>query len=289
MKRIIRICVGAALLAAAGCGAERAGGPAGGASASVAPEMSVEVMPLDKLADIPNPGTGQADPRLVEALLPGFEGSVQDEHVPAAGVRLPVRDLKSRFISLRQSSTASYRSPGDVCDRWTTGLWRALIAGFGRAPGAQLAVTTLDAPLPSIKERREKMERLQKGQKVETSYRGLDFSEAIITAPAPTLERLGDARLPPACKRMTPVFRTPGATTAAVEPIAVEPLGNGATAYRIVEADGVATHWVEIVRLPGHLLEIRIPNQAPGPPGDMTERLQRVARAAHERAAAKLR
>ncbi|GGV42701.1 hypothetical protein GCM10010182_79230 [Actinomadura cremea] len=289
MKRIIRICAAAALLAAAGCGTEQVSGPAGGASASATPEMSLEAMPLDKLADIANPGTGQADPRLVEALLPRFEGSVQDEHIPAAGVRLPVRDPKSRFISLRQTATASYSSPGDVCDRWTTGLWRALVTGFGRAPGAHLAVTTLDAPLPSIKERQEKMERLHKGQKVETPYRGLDFSEAIIAAPAPTLERLGDAHVPPACRRMTPMFRTPGAKTAAVEPIAVEPLGDGATAYRIVDAGGVTSHWVEIVRMPGHLIEIRIPNQSPEPPGDMTERLQRVARAAHERAAVRLR
>lgn len=60
------------------------------------------------------------------------------------------------------------------------------------------------------------------------------------------------------------------------------------TAFRIVDANGVASHWVEIVRFPGHLIEIRIPNQSPEPPGDMVDRLQRVAKAAYERAAAKL-
>ncbi|QFG26605.1 hypothetical protein [Actinomadura sp. WMMB 499] len=73
-----------------------------------------------------------------------------------------------------------------------------------------------------------------------------------------------------------------------MKPVAVERLGDGATAFRIVDADGVASHWVEIVRMPGHLIEIRIPNQSPEPPGKMMDRLRRIARAAHGRAAAKL-
>ncbi|MFD0903813.1 hypothetical protein [Actinomadura sediminis] len=87
---------------------------------------------------------------------------------------------------------------------------------------------------------------------------------------------------------MAPLFRGPGATTAAVEPVAVEPLGDGATAYRIVDASGVASHRVAIARMPGHLIEVRIPAQSPEPPGDMAVRLRRVARAAYERAAATL-
>lgn len=285
MRTIVRLCAATALLAATACGTERAGEPAAGASPSASAKGEIRVMDPDERANMPNPGTGEADPRLVEALLPDFEGSVEREGEPAAGVRFPLRDPKSMFIASRVMSSY-YGAPGAACTKWTGGLWAVLATEFERDAGVQLAVTNLGAPPPSGDDMRKMAENREQGKM--PSFRGLGFSETIVTAPPAVLARLGDARVPPACGRLTASEGSPGAAKAAVEPVAVERLGDGATAFRIVDTDGVASHWVEIVRMPGHLIEIRIPNQSPEPPGSMMDRLRRIARAAHGRAAAKL-
>lgn len=260
-----------AAAAAAGCGSERAGVRPPRAAPDSAPlSLKASIMAPDEQRDLPNPGTGRADPRLEQALLTGFEGSVPQPGTPGAAVRLPVRDTRSWFISLRQFSSY-YDGPGEVCEKWTAGLWRPLITKPGGSAGAQIAVTNLGPAPPTA---------ARPGARA----RGAAFSEAIVAAPPDVLARLADTRVPAECGRLTAAESSPGAPVAAIEAAPVARLGDGATAFRIVDAEGTASHWVEIVRFPGHLIEIRIPNQAPEPPGDPVERLQRIARAAYARA-----
>ncbi|WP_067477520.1 hypothetical protein [Actinomadura hibisca] len=217
-------------------------------------------------AAVPNPGSGQADPRLAAALLDRFRPSptaaVSVPEVPGAGVRMPVRDTRSRFLGLRQMSSPFHGEP--ACTKWTSGMWMTLY-DVSTTPPVQLGVTRLHPDL-----RREG-----------SSSAGLTFSEAIITGPPQVVDGLADDRLPPACARLSMRDGAPGR----VEPLPVAPVGDRTWAYRIIDAKGYVWHWVQVVRFGAHLIEIRIPNQEPAPAGDMAHFLQRIAAQAHAKAA----
>ncbi|MDL4814152.1 hypothetical protein [Actinomadura opuntiae] len=262
-----------AVVSVAGCGTEHAGSRPPKAAAS-SPRIEATIMSPQDEAAIPNPGTGTADPRLTAALLTRFEGAVESPYQRGAAIRLPLRNTKSMFIAMRQVSSY-YRAQAPECEKWTGGLWYTLIRDFSHAPGAQLAVTRLDPPM-----------RTRPDQKPPSV---LVFSESIITAPAPVLNRLADGRVPAACGRLTAPASSPGDSTAVIKPIEVAPLAGASRGFVIADGQGVVSHWVEIVQFGSYLLEVRIPNQSSPPRGDRVAALQRIARAAYDRAAASLR
>jgi hypothetical protein len=265
---------GCAARAPSGNAAAGASFPAGGASsparASTAPVTAVTpsssatafVMPAggpNPEAAIPNPGTGPGNPRLLRALLPqSSSGRESALLLPPAVVALPDRDLRSLFIALRQ-----YASPvagPQACDGWTAGLSSVVVSGFNR-PGVQLGTTEQGVPTQA----------------------GLPmFSETIITGPSSVLDALADPPLPAACRDIT-TPRYPGG----VKPMTVPAPGSGAVSARAFEVTGTGTFdvwtWAEVIKGPGFLLEIRIPNQSASP--DPGASLTTIAANAYHRAA----
>jgi hypothetical protein len=226
-----------------------------GGGGSAAPTVRVTALRPRGLTGSRNPGTGTPDPRVARALLTRFEDARDD--LPGAVVAPPVADRGSLFIGLRQVSSP-LDAPG--CDRWTAGFWRALLDTFN-VRGVQLGVTRLQAPL--------------------RGGRPLTFSEAIITGPAVAL---GDPRVPAACAHLRGV-----GGSGAVEALAVPPLGDRSWAYRVTGTGTIPVwQWVEVVRTPAYLLEVRIPKQLPAPP-DPAALLPRITRAAWAKAERALR
>ncbi|RAY16687.1 hypothetical protein DPM19_00425 [Actinomadura craniellae] len=268
----------ALVVLSAGCGAERAATdpvPASSRSADTVvstPSLRVRLSRPGDDAGVPNPGSGDADPRLVAALLTRFQAdgsaapaAVPD--VPGAAVRFPVRDRGSLFFGFRQISSPFAGAAS--CRKRAAGMWVVLAGDFTTTPGVQLAISKLSSPRPSL------------GPDARTPQESLTFSEAIITGPPQVLGLLDDERAPGDCSRMT------GGNGAAgrVEPLPAAPVGDRSWAYRIVDATGYVWHWVQVVRFRDHLIEIRIPNQEPGPRGDMVSILHQIATQAHARAA----
>jgi hypothetical protein len=207
------------------------------------------------IPNVPNPGTGTGDPRLLAALLPPAVGHRPD--FPGAVVAMPDTDPRSHFIPLRQASTALPASP--ECDGWYNGLWTTVVSRFN-VPGVQLAVTEQVEPSSAL------------------------FSEAIITGPAAILGSLAGPALPAACR--TIVFGPGDSVT--VRPLAVPRIGLASWSYDIVGTRTLPVRqWVEVVSGPSFLLELRIPTQTPAPKHPATL-LPQLAAAAYQRALSKL-
>ncbi|KAB8186152.1 hypothetical protein [Microbispora catharanthi] len=212
---------------------------------------------------LPNPGSGPGDPRLRQALLVGYEGVVESVMTPGAVVALPAAvDDASEFISLRQAAGASRGT--SACERWASGPWRVALRDYNR-PGVQIAAALLGATTD------------------EAWKRSAEFSEAIVTGPAPMLSSLGDPAAMDSCRE----FPGEEGYPMRVEPIPVPPLGTRSWAFRLLEEKAVR-QWVEVVQTPHYVLEVRIPNQFPEPRTDPAVLLPRIAAAAYARAEAAL-
>ncbi|MEN3534965.1 hypothetical protein AAH991_07625 [Microbispora sp. ZYX-F-249] len=214
-------------------------------------------------AAVPNPG-GPGDPRLRQALLVHYEGAGESVMTPAAVVALPAAvDDASRFLALRQVAGGSEGPP--ACRAVAGGAWRVVLRDFNR-PGVRIAATLLSA------------------MSDEAWKRSAEFSETIVTGPAPMLANLGDPAVMGSCRT------SPGEEgyPIRVRPFPVPPLGARSWAFRVMEGKTV-TQWVEMVQTPRYVLEIRVPDQWPKPRVDPAVLLPRIAEAAYVRAEAALR
>jgi hypothetical protein len=214
-------------------------------------------------AAIPNPGTGTSDPHVGAALLTRFQSAHEAQELPRAVVALPVTDRTSMFVALRQAS--SPLSGGHDCEKWTAGLWRAVLDDYN-VHGVQLGVTKLNAFS------RESTLKMTK------PANPLTFTEAVITGPAVSL---GDPRLPASCEHPPGL----GNDSGAIQPLSVPRLADRSWAYRITGTGQIPIwQWVEVVQTRRYLLEIRIPNQAPAPKTDPAALLPQIAHAAYTKA-----
>ncbi|MEV5740059.1 hypothetical protein AB0L30_08365 [Microbispora rosea] len=212
---------------------------------------------------VPNPGTGGANPRLLSALLTDFGPAHESDAAPGAVVGLPAPvDAASLFIGLRvMSSPLHGPSP---CGKWTSGTWTTALRDFDER-GVWIAATQLMNP-PDTRD-------------------PLVFGESVITGPAEMLDHLADTSGVESCRKL----KGGRAGTGAVEPFAVPPLGTKSFAFRITGSRKVPVwQWVEVVRTPRYVLEVRIPNQWPRPRTDPAVLLPRIAEAAYARAEAAL-
>jgi hypothetical protein len=240
-----------------GCGSGRAGTPYTGVRS---PSAYATVMRPGEEAAIPNPGTGKSDPQVGAALLTRFQSAHESQGLPRAVVALPVTDRTSMFVALRQVS--SPLSGGHDCEKWTAGLWRAVLDDYN-VHGVQLGVTKLNAFSRESALRTTKLPN------------PLTFSEAVITGPAVSL---GDPRLPASCEHPPGL----GNDSGAIQPLSVPRLGDRSWAYRITGTGQIPIwQWVEVVQTRRYLLEIRIPNQAPAPKTDPAALLPQIAHAAY--------
>ncbi len=250
--------------------------------------------PGEKL-DIPNPGTGAGDPRLVSALLTDFQVARESETLPAAVVALPVTDLQSTFIPLRMISSPLYGAP--ACDKWTAGLWSTVLHDFNHQ-GVQIGVTELETPEHTsatgpqpdaeslFRELRNESEGGSHKLDLNASTEDhLTFGEAIITGPAQMLASLADTSEVASCGRLTGDEGDSGA----VEPFPVPPLGERSWAFRITGRHEPVWQWVEVVQTPRYLIEISIPVQSPAPGADPADLLPQIAEAAYAKAEAAFR
>jgi hypothetical protein len=189
-------------------------------------------------------------------------------YVPGAVVTLPVADLESTFIPLRQISSPF--AGLEECDKWTAGMWLAVLRRYNTSE-VQMAVTMISesAPGPGVQDPRRP--------------EGASFSEAIITGSAAMLNRLGDPELPLRCRHLSDADVGSGD----IQPLAVPRLGERSWAYRIAGSGEVPVwHWVEVVQTSRYLLEIRIPNQEPRPRTDPAKLLPLIAQEAYTKAEA---
>lgn len=220
--------------------------------------------------ETPNPGSGAGDPRLAAALLTRFRDVRELSYVPGAVVALPVADLESMFIPLRQTSSPFAGS--EECDKWTAGMWLAVLRRYNTA-GAQMAVTSTTESVP------------KPGTQHLRRPEGARFSEAIITGSPDMLNRLGDPNLPARCRHLSDAYVGSGE----IQPMDVPQLGERAWAYRITGSGKVPIwHWVEVIQTSRYLLEIRIPNQEPRPRANPAKLLPQIAQEAYEKAEAAL-
>jgi hypothetical protein len=232
------------------------------------PSVDATAMRPGEEASVPNPGTGKGDPQVGAALLTRFQGAHESHELPGAVVAMPVADRTSMFVPLRQVS--SPLSGGHDCEKWTAGLWLAVLVD-DNVHGVQLGVTKLDA--------------FDLGSPLRTTRPSnpLVFTEAVITGPAVSL---GDPRLPASCEHLPGL----GNDSGTIQPLSVPRLGDRSWAYRITGTGKIPIwQWVEVVQTRRYLLEIRIPNQAPAPKTDPATLLPQIAHAAHAKAEAALR
>ncbi|MFI0355658.1 hypothetical protein [Actinomadura sp. 9N407] len=225
-------------------------------------------------AKIRNPGTGAADPHLTAALLTDFQtphapGLISRPRVPGAGVRFPIRDRESLFMGIRQMGTGF--DGGRLCLKWTGGMWLSLVTARGSLPGVELGLVMLTSPLPHDLTSEERARHVR--------WKSLIFSEALVSAPGHVLDALNGSHPPASCSRMTTDNGAPGR----VEPLPA-PGVPGSWAYRIIDTKGKVWHWGAVVRLPNHLIEIRIPNMEPGPGADMVTMLNEATAQAYAKA-----
>jgi hypothetical protein len=203
--------------------------------------------------DIPNPGTGTGDPRLVAALLP--QSAADRVDLPPAVVAMPDTDRGSLFVGLRQASSPVAGPP--ECSGWTGGLWTLLVSRYN-VPGMQLAVTALDAPTPGGLVR---------------------VSEAIITGP--DIDELASPMLPAGCRT---IAGRPG-YGGGIRILSVPRLGLRSWAYEVTGTGKFPVwDWAEVIRGRGFVLEMRIPVQAPSPSAAPALLLPGIAAAAYQRA-----
>lgn len=215
-----------------------------------------------KSLPVPNPGTGGANPRLLSALLTEFGAARESDATPGAVLGLPAPVLDgSMFIGLRMMSSPLYGPP--PCEKWTSGMWHLALRDFDQR-GVWIAATALESSRPADP---------------------LVFGEAVITGPGAMLEHLADTSGVESCRRL----KGTGVGTGAVKPFPVPPLGVRSFAFRITGSGKIPVwQWVEVVRTPRYVLEIRIPNQFPEPRTDPAVLLPRIAEAAYARAEAAL-
>ncbi|WP_030506869.1 hypothetical protein [Microbispora rosea] len=240
------------------------------ASARSSPKSSVEqdfkaevLKKKGQPSSLPNPGSGPGDPLLRQALLVNFEGAGEPITRPGVVVALPAAEGRAvEFISPPRAAELFHAS--SVCTRWNEGSWRVVLRDFNRH-GVQIAATRLRATVDEAWER------------------SAEFSETIVTGPAPMLSTLGDPAAMASCRKFSSAF----GRSMSVRPIPVPPLGTRSWAFRVMEGKSV-TQWVEVVRTPRYVLEVRIPNQWPRPRTDPAVLLPRIAEAAYARAEAAL-
>ncbi|MGW5688875.1 hypothetical protein [Nonomuraea sp. NPDC003754] len=284
-------------LALAGCGAQQ---PSVGTRPTPFPSHSasfeITVRKKGEKVDIPNPGTGSGDARLLSALLTSFQVAQESRTLPGAVVALPVTDLGSMFIPLRMNSSPMSGAP--ACDKWTGGLWTTVLRDFND-PGVQMAVTTLETPAPTSetdepRDAESLFRELRNPAAGVQSKRGsaasagdhLIFSEAIITGPAQMLASLADTSEVASCRRLTGM----GGDSGTIEPFQVPPIGQRSWAYRITGTREVPIwDWVQVVQTPRYVIEVRIPVQMPAPRSDPAKLLPQIAEAAYAKAEAALR
>jgi hypothetical protein len=197
-----------------------------------------------------------------------FQSARESRQLPSAVVALPVTDRTSMFIPIRQVSSPLHG--GRDCDKWTAGLWRAVLDDFN-VHGVQMGVTELNAIS------RESALRMTKPSNP------LMFTEALITGPAVSL---GDPRLPASCAQLPGL----GNDSGTIQPLPVPRVGDRSWAYRITGTGQIPVwQWVEVVQTRRYLLEIRIPDQAPAPRTDPVRLLPQIAHAAYAKAETALR
>ncbi|HEX6525671.1 MAG TPA: hypothetical protein VF070_37510 [Streptosporangiaceae bacterium] len=207
-------------------------------------------------ANLPNPGTGAGDPRLIAALLP--QSMDTRFYLPPAVVAMPDTDRRSLFIGLRQYGSPVAGPP--ECEGWTAGIWTVVVSEFNQR-GVQLAVTQQMGP------------------------DAVQFSEAIITGPSAVLGSLANPELPPSCRRIT------GATpySGGVRLLTAPGIGVVSWAYEVTGTGKFPIWaWAEVVRGPGFILEVSIPVQSSALHRDLAPALPRIAAAAYQRAVLKL-
>jgi hypothetical protein len=222
-----------------------------------------EVLKKGPSSPPPDPGSGPGDPRLRQALLVEYEGAHEATGKPGVVVALPAAEGRAvEFISPRQAAGLFHWS--SACVRWNEGLWRVARRDFNR-PGVQIAATRLRATAD------------------EARKRSAEFSETIVTGPAPMLSTLGDPAAMASCRKFSTAF----GGSMSVKPYPVASLGSRSWAFRVFEEKS-ATQWVEVVQTPRYVLEVRIPNQFPEPRTDPAVLLPRIAEAAYARAEAAL-
>jgi hypothetical protein len=269
MAGVMMVVVSLAVIAV-GCGAGRTGTQHTEARSTAArsPSVHATIMRPGEAAAIPNPGTGKDDPHVAAALLTRFQSAHESRELPGAVVAMPVTDRTSMFIALRQVSSPLHG--GRDCEKWTAGLWRAILDDFN-VEGVQIGVTALNA---SSRESALRMTR---------PANPLMFTEAVITGPAVAV---GDPHLPASCEHLPGL----GNDSGAIQPLSVPRVGNRSWAYRITGTGKIPIwQWVEVVQTRRYLLEIRIPNQAPAPRTDPARLLPLIAQAAYAKAETALR
>lgn len=237
----------------AGCATGGPGSPAGNPSPSVSSAHATHGGQPNTLASIPNPGTGSGDPALRRALMP--QTSYDRLSLPAGVVTMPDRDRQSLYIPVRQFSSPVTGS--GQCLGWTAGLWSEVITDFNE-PGIELAVTeNMAADEP-------------------------EYSEAIITGPARVLTSVANGQLPLACRgELTGNGAYPGSIRALSTPEA----GLGSRAFEVTGTRAFRVWaWVSVVRGPGFVVEIRIPDQSLDATADTA--LPAITAAAYRRALA---
>ena len=181
----------------------------------------------------------------------------------------------TEFIAVRQMSSPF--TGAAACTKWTSGMPFVLVGDFNTTPGVQMAVGRLDTPPPRLGPE----DLTPEGRANRRLLESFTFSEAIVTGPPHVLEPLADGRTPGACSQLSRYNGPPGR----VEPLPTPKVGDQTWSYRILDSTGYVWHWVQVVRHRDHLIEIRIPNQEPGPRGDMVSILHQAAQQAYARAA----
>ncbi|MEU7689788.1 hypothetical protein OHB01_13565 [Microbispora hainanensis] len=230
---------------------------------SVEQVFEAEVVKKGRPLSVANPGSGPGDPRLLRALLVDYQGVHESITRPGAVVALPAAaDDASAFLALRQAAGAS--AGASTCQRVAEGSWRVVLRDFNR-PGVQIAAALLSAMSDGA------------------WRRSAEFSETIVTGPAPMLTGLGDPAAMDSCR----TFLGEEGNPFRVRSISVPRLGTRSWAFRVMEGKSV-TQWVEVVRTPRYVLEVRIPKQLPAPRTDPAVLLPRITEAAYARAEAAL-
>ncbi|MEU8058798.1 hypothetical protein [Microbispora bryophytorum] len=232
-------------------------------SPSVEQVFEAEVLKKGQSSSLPNPGSGPGDPRLRQALLVDYQGVYESITKPSAVVALPAVEGRAvQFISPPKAVELFHAS--HVCRRWNEGSWRVVLRDFNQR-GVQIAATRLRTTADEAWEQ------------------PAEFSETIVTGPAPMLSTLGDPAAMASCRKFSSAF----GRSMSVRPFAVPPLGTRSWAFLVLEGKSV-WQWAEVVQTPRYLLEIRIPNQFPKPRTDPAVLLPRIAAAAYDRAEAAL-
>ncbi len=255
------------------------------------------VMKKGQAWNVPNPGSGPGDPRLTSALLKEFPPARESQMLPAGVVALPVIDRASLFMPMRMISS-SMVGPR-ACDKWTVGLGNTVVQDFNHK-GVQIGLNlleTLETPKGGVLTRQPDAERMFDSLR-EDAERGrhklsrkaspedrLTFGETIITGPTEMLNSLVDTSEMPSCGHLTGDDDEKGA----IEPFPVPSLGAQAFAFRVTGSREPVGQWVEVVRTPRYLIELRIPARSPAPRTDPAELLPQIAQAAYSRAEEALR